>query len=163
MLFKLKKKNTEEKSDGFLISDEELILRTTKWVNRISEKSLKIEVERFPRIDGDSGKYQNYFDQVSDVLKKLNSFGMITSVEGLLPGVGNLVKAYLKLSGAQGLENLVNNQIRKIADNYLLILELRAKNNEIIANKYESLLEKKKKQVSLFEKNNKKGFKGLFS
>lgn len=156
-------KNTENKSDGFLISDEELILRTTKWVNRISEKSLKIEVERFPKIEGDSNKYQNYLDQGSDVLKKLNSSGMITSVAGLVPGVGSVVKAGLKLSGAQGPENLNNNQIREIADNYLLILELRAKNNETIANKYGSLLEKYKEQVSLFEKNNKKGFRGLFS
>lgn len=45
---------TSLESDGFLISNEELLLRTTKWVNRVSEKSIKIEIESFPRLKADT-------------------------------------------------------------------------------------------------------------
>ena len=51
---------TSLESDGFLISNEELLIRTTKWVNLISEKSIKVEIESFPRLKEDTKAYHKY-------------------------------------------------------------------------------------------------------
>jgi len=150
-----------EETDGFLISNEELLLRTTKWVNRISEKSLKVEIERFPRIREDARMYQKYLDEGADILKKIN-LGMVGKVAGMVPGVGNVIKSGLNLVGVNNLQKIDHKEIRDIADSYLLILELRSKNNELLKLKFVDLKDKYKEQLHLFENCNKKGLRGLF-
>jgi hypothetical protein len=152
---------TDEESDGFLISNEELILRTTKWVNRISEKSIKIEIESFPRLKEDTKVYHKYTDQAYDILNKINS-SKIVNIAGMMPGVGTLLKAGLTLGGVNKAQKIENKEIREIADKYLLILELRSLNNEFILKKFNDLKDNYKSQITIIQNKNKTGLRGLF-
>jgi hypothetical protein len=152
---------TDEECDGFLISNEELILRTTKWVNRISEKSIKVEIESFPRLKEDTKVYHKYTDQAYDILNKINS-SKIVNIAGMMPGVGTLLKAGLTLGGVNKIQKVENKEIREIANKYLLILELRALKSEFIRMKFKDLNDKYKSQLNLIESENKKGIRGLF-
>jgi hypothetical protein len=149
-------------SDGFLISNEELLLRTTKWVNRISEKSIKIEIESFPRLKQDTKAYHKYTDEASAILNKINS-SKIVNIVGMMPGVGNILKAGLTLGGVNKVQKIENKEIIEIADKYLLILELRSLNNEFILKKLNELKDNYKVQISLIQNKNKTGLRGLFS
>ena len=150
----------KETQDGFMISNEDLLLRTTKWVNRISEKKVKVEVERFPRIDKDTKDYHKYLDASSDVVGKLGD------VAGMIPGLGlvagGVVKGVINIAGVGGPQKLDNKQIREIADKYLMILELRSKMDEHLLSKYNSLQESYKQQFTIFNESNKKGFGKFF-
>lgn len=152
---------TDEESDGFLISNEELILRTTKWVNRISEKSIKVEIESFPRLKDDTKAYHKYTDKASAILNKINS-SKIVNIAGMMPGVGTLLKAGLTLGGVNKVQKIENKEIREIADKYLLILELRSLNNEFILKKFNDLKDNYKSQITSFQNKNKTGLRGLF-
>ncbi len=149
-------------SDGFLISNEELLLRTTKWVNRISEKSIKIEIEPFPRLKQDTKAYHKYTDEASAILNIINS-SKIVNIVGMMPGVGNILKAGLTLGGVNKVQKIENKEIIEIADKYLLILELRSLNNEFILKKLNELKDNYKVQISLIQSKNKTGLRGLFS
>lgn len=124
-LTKLKKYigETSLESDGFLISNEELLLRTTKWVNRISEKSIKVEIEPFPRLKEDTKAYHKYTDEATAILNKINST-KIVNIAGMMPGVGTILKAGLTLGGVNKVQKIENKEIIEIADKYLLILEI---------------------------------------
>jgi hypothetical protein len=150
-----------EDSDGFLISNEELILRTTKWVNRVAEKTLKVEVEPFPRLKENTKAYHKYTDEGKAILSKINS-STIGHVAGMIPGVGSIIKVGLTLGGGNNVQKLERKEIVEIADKYLLILELRALNNEFMQMKFKDLSDKYKSQLSLIESENKKGLRGLF-
>lgn len=152
---------TDEESDGFLISNEELILRTTKWVNRISEKSIKVEIESFPRLKEDTKAYHKYTDKASAILNKINS-SKIVNIAGMMPGVGTLLKAGLTLGGVNKVQKIENKEIREIADKYLLILELRSLNNEFIHKKFNDLKDNYKSQITSIQNKNKTGLRGLF-
>ena len=153
--------NTNEESDGFLISNEELILRTTKWVYRVVEKTMKVEVEPFPRLKENTKAYHKYTDEGKVILSKIN-LSTIGNVAGMIPGVGNIIKVGLTLSGGNNVQKLERKEIVEIADKYLLILELRAMNSEFMQMKFKDLNDKYKSQLSLIESENKKGFRGLF-
>lgn len=148
-----------EESDGFLISNEELIFRTAKWVNRIAEKSIKVEIEPFPRLKEHTKSYHKYTDEVTAILNKINS-SKIGSIAGMVPGVGSIIKSGLTFSGINNVQKLEHKEIVEIADKYLLILELRAINNEFMKVKFIELKETYK--TKLIENSNKKGFRSLF-
>jgi hypothetical protein len=150
-----------EESDGFLISNEELLLRTTKWVNRISEKTIKVEIEPFPRLKVDTKAYHKYTDEGTAILNKINST-TIGNVAGMIPGVGGIIKAGLTLGGVNKVQKIEQKEIVEIADKYLLILELRALNNEFMQMKFKDLSDKYKSQLNLIESENKKGLRGFF-
>lgn len=150
-----------EDSDGFLISNEELILRTTKWVNRLAEKTIKVEVEPFPRLKENTKAYHKYTDEGKAILSKINS-SSIGNVAGMIPGVGSIIKVGLTLGGGNNVQKLEHKEIVEIADKYLLILELRAMNSEFMQMKFKDLNDKYKSQLILIESENKKGFRGLF-
>lgn len=150
-----------EDSDGFLISNEELILRTTKWVNRVAEKAIKVEVEPFPRLKENTKAYHKYTDEGKAILSKINS-STIGNVAGMIPGVGGIIKAGLYLGGVNKVQKIEQKEIVEIADKYLLILELRAMNSEFMLMKFKDLNDKYKSQLSLIESENKKGLRGLF-
>lgn len=163
-LTKLKKSigETSLESDGFQISNEELLLRTTKWVNRISEKSIKVEIEPFPRLKEDTKAYHKYTDEATAILNKINST-KIVNIAGMMPGVGTILKAGLTLGGVNKVQKIENKEIIEIADKYLLILELRSLNNEFILKKLNDLKDIYKSQISLYKNKNKTGLRGLFS
>lgn len=163
-LSKLKKSidETSLESDGFLISNEELLLRTTKWVNRISEKSIKVEIEPFPRLKEDTKAYHKYTDEATAILNKINS-SKIVNIAGIMPGVGTILKVGLTLGGVNKVQKIENKEIIEIADKYLLILELRSLNNEFIRKKLNDLKDNYRSQISLFQNKNKSGLRGLFS
>jgi len=150
-----------QEPDGFLISNEELLLRTTKWVNRVSEKSIKVEIEPFPRLKADTKSYHKYTDEGTAILNKINST-TIGNVTGMIPGVGGIIKAGLSLGGVNKVQKIEQKEIVEIADKYLLILELRALNNEFMQMKFKDLTDKYKAQLNLFESENKKGLRGFF-
>ena len=151
--------DTSEESDGFLISNEELLLRVTKWVNRVSEKSIKVEIEPFPRLKEDTKSYHKYTDQGTAILNKINS-SKIVNITGMMPGVGSIIKVGLNLSGVNKVQKIENKDIIEITDKYLLILELRSLKNEVMLMKYNELNDLYKSK--LIENNTKKGFFNLF-
>jgi hypothetical protein len=157
----LNKSETEidEESDGFLISNEELLIRVTKWVNRVSEKSIKVEVEPFPRLKENTKAYHKYTDEASAILDKINS-SKIVNIAGMMPGVGSLIKVGLTLGGVNKVQKIENKDIIEITDKYLLILELRATKSELMLLKFKELNDIYKTKLS--ENNNKKGFLNLF-
>uniref|UniRef100_UPI0037C0709C hypothetical protein n=1 Tax=Flavobacterium sp. TaxID=239 RepID=UPI0037C0709C len=130
--------DTSEESDGFLISNEELLLRVTKWVNRVSEKSIKVEIEPFPRLKEDTKSYHKYTDEGTAILNKINS-SKIVNIAGMMPGVGSIIKVGLTLGGVNKVQKIENKDIIEITDKYLLILELRSLKNEIMLMKYNEL------------------------
>lgn len=148
-------------SDGFLISNEELLLRTTKWVNRISEKSIKVEIEPFPRLKEDNKSYHKYLDEGSAILNKINT-SKIVNIVGMIPGAGTILKVGLTLGGVKKVQKLEQKEIIEIVDKYLLILELRATKSEFMQIKFKDLNDKYKSQLNLIEIKSKKGIKGLF-
>jgi hypothetical protein len=152
---------TSEDLDGFLISNEELILRTTKWVYRVAEKTIKVKVEPFPRLKENTKAYHKYTDEGKAILSKIN-LSTIGNVAGIIPGVGSIIKVGLTLGGGNNVQKLERKEIVEIADKYLLILELRAMNSEFMQMKFKDLNDKYKSQLSLIESENKKGFRGLF-
>jgi len=158
---KAKLESAKETRDGFMISNEELLIRTTKWVNRISEKKIKVEVERFPRINEDTQGFQKYLDSGADIIGKLKG-NDVAKIAGMIPGFGMAIKGAINILGSGGIQKLENKEIREIADKYLMILELRSKTDENLSLKYNSLIDSYKHQTSLFEQNNKKGFGKFF-
>lgn len=162
-LSKLTKTTTEiiEESDGFLISNEELLLRTTKWVNSVSEKSIKVEIEPFPRLKADTKSYHKYTDEGAAILKKLNS-SKIVNIAGMVPGVGSIIKVGLTIGGANEVQKIEHKEIVELADKYLLILELRSFSSEFMQTKFKDLKDNYKAQLNLFENENKKGLRGFF-
>jgi len=162
-LSKLTKTETEviEESDGFLISNEELLLRTTKWVNRVSEKSIKVEIEPFPRLKVDTKAYHKYTDEGKAILNKINS-SKIGNIAGMVPGVGSIIKAGLSLGGVNNIQKIEHKEIVELADKYLLILELRSLTSEFMLMKFKDLKDTYNSQLNLIENENKKGLRGLF-
>jgi hypothetical protein len=162
-LSKLTKTVTEviEESDGFLISNEELLLRTTKWVNRVSEKSIKVEIEPFPRLKVDTKAYHKYTDEGKAILNKINS-SKIGNIAGMVPGVGSIIKAGLSLGGVNNIQKIEHKEIVELADKYLLILELRSLTSEFMLMKFKDLKDTYNSQLNLIENENKKGLRGLF-
>jgi hypothetical protein len=150
---------TYEESDGFLISNEELLLRVTKWVNRVSEKSIKVEIEPFPRLKEETKSYHKYTDEGTAILNKINS-NKIVNIAGMMPGVGSIIKVGLTLGGVNKVQKIENKDIIEITDKYLLILELRSLKNEIMLMKYNELNDLYKSKI--IENNNKKGLFNLF-
>lgn len=148
-----------EDSDGFVISNEELLLRTIKWINRVSEKSIKVEIEPFPRLKEDTKSYHKYTDEGRAILNKINS-SKIGNITGLVPGFGSIIKVGLNLSGVNTIQKLEHKEIVEIVDKYLLIIELRAVNNEFMLNKFIELKDIYKSK--LIENRNKKGLRNLF-
>ena len=151
--------DTYEESDGFLISNEELLLRVTKWVNRVSEKSIKVEIEPFPRLKEETKSYHKYTDEGTAILNKINS-SKIVNIAGMMPGVGSIIKVGLTLGGVNKVQKIENKDIIEITDKYLLILELRSLKNEVMLMKYNELNDLYKSK--LIENNTKKGFFNLF-
>ncbi|WP_396167039.1 hypothetical protein [Flavobacterium sp.] len=151
--------DTSEESDGFLISNEELLLRVTKWVNRVSEKSIKVEIEPFPRLKEETKSYHKYTDEGTAILNKINS-SKIVNIAGMMPGVGSIIKVGLTLGGVNKVQKIENKDIIEITDKYLLILELRSLKNEIMLMKYNELNDLYKSKI--IENNNKKGLFNLF-
>lgn len=152
---------TIEGSDGFQISNEELLLRVTKWVNRISEKTIKVEIESFPRLKVDEKSYHKYTDEYTVIINKINS-SKIINIVGMVPGIGSLIKTGLTLGGVNRVQKLDQNEIIEIADKYLLILELRSLKDEFMLMKFQDLKVKYNSQLILIENENKKGIRSLF-
>jgi hypothetical protein len=152
---------TIEGSDGFQISNEELLLRVTKWVNRISEKTIKVEIESFPRLKVVEKSYHKYTDEYTVIINKINS-SKIINIAGMVPGIGSLIKTGLTLGGVNRVQKLDQNEIIEIADKYLLILELRSLKDEFMLMKFQDLKVKYNSQLILIENENKKGIRSLF-
>lgn len=149
-----------EETDGFLISNEELLLRTIKWINLIAQKNVKEEIETFPRLKSQTKNYHKYTDEAVSVLKKINS-GIVGNVAGKVPVVGGLIKVGLSLGGTNTIQKIDHDAIVKLAEQYLMILELRTQNNEFIEKKYQELKNHYQAQLDLWNQN-QKGFRSLF-
>jgi len=155
--------DTDEDSDSFLISNDELILRTTKWLNRVAEKTIKVEVEPFPRLKENTKAYHKYTDEGKAILSKINS-SSIGNVAGMIPGgVSSIIKVGLTLGGGNKVQKLEQKEIIEIVDKYLLILELRATKSEFMKMKFKDLNDKYKSQLNLIETESKKGIKDFLN
>lgn len=53
--------------DGYFIEDGELILRTSKWVDRCSEKKIKITVLPFPKQIVNVSKFDNAMEMTGKI------------------------------------------------------------------------------------------------
>ena len=153
-------KSEEINPDGYAIEDAELIMRTTKWVDRCSENNIRTNVLEFPKLIADESNFMKKLDGVLDVTGNIASKIAKTGIGGalkFLPGLGGVIS---NISDSTSLVDLDNKGIRELAKHYLMILELRGSKNTILANKYTELNAKYEEQIKTY--NNKGFFKKLF-
>lgn len=157
-------KSEEINPDGYSIEDAELIMRTTKWVNRCSENNIETKVLEFPKLIADESKFMKKLDGALDVTGNIVSKIAKTGIGGALkfvPGVGGVIGDVIdNISDSGELKQLDNKEIRELAKQYLMILELRCSKNTILTNKYTDLNAKYEEQIEKY--NNKGFFKKLF-
>lgn len=157
-------KSVEINPDGYSIEDAELIIRTTKWVDRCSENNIETKVLEFPKLIADESNFMKKLDGALDVTGNIASKIAKTGIGGALkfvPGVGSVIGGVIEnISDRRELEDLDNKGIRELAKQYLMILELRSSKNTILANKYTELNAKYEEQIKTY--NNKGFFKKLF-
>ena len=157
-------KSLEINPDGYAIEDAELIMRTTKWVNRCSENNIETKVLEFPKLIADESKFMKKLDGALDVTGNIVSKIAKTGIGGALkfvPGVGGVIGDVIdNISDSGELKQLDNKEIRELAKQYLMILELRCSKNTILTNKYTDLNAKYEEQIEKY--NNKGFFKKLF-
>ena len=158
------KKPVEINPDGYSIEDAELIMRTTKWVDRCSENNIRTNVLEFPKLIADESNFMKKLDGVLDVTRNIASKIAKTGIGGalkFLPGLGGVIGGVISnISDSTSLVDLDNKGIRELAKHYLMILELRSSKNTILANKYTELNAKYEEQIKTY--NNKGFFKKLF-
>ena len=153
-------KSVEINPDGYSIEDAELIIRTTKWVDRCSENNIETKVLEFPKLIADESNFMKKLDGALDVTGNIASKIAKTGIGGalkFLPGLGGVIS---NISDSTSLVDLDNKGIRELAKHYLMILELRGSKNTILANKYTELNAKYEEQIKTY--NNKGFFKKLF-
>ena len=157
-------KSEEINPDGYAIEDAELIMRTTKWVNRCSENNIETKVLEFPKLIADESKFMKKLDGALDVTGNIVSKIAKTGIGGALkffPVVGGVINDVIdNMSDSGELKQLDNKEIRELAKQYLMILELRCSKNTILTNKYTDLKAKYEEQIEKY--NNKGFFKKLF-
>jgi len=157
-------KSVEINPDGYAIEDAELIMRTTIWVNRCSENNIEIRVLEFPKLIADESKFMKKLDGALDVTGNIVSKIAKTGIGGALkfvPVVGGVIDDVIdNMSDSGELKQLDNKEIRELAKQYLMILELRCSKNTILTNKYTDLNAKYEEQIEKY--NNKGFFKKLF-
>lgn len=157
-------KSEEINPDGYAIEDAELIMRTTKWVNRCSENNIETKVLEFPKLIADESKFMKKLDGALDVTGNIVSKIAKTGIGGALkfvPGVGGVIGDVIdNIFDSGELKQLDNKEIRELAKQYLMILELRCSKNTILTNKYTDLNAKYEEQIEKY--NNKGFFKKLF-
>ena len=157
-------KSVEINPDGYSIEDAELIMRTTKWVNRCSDNKIETKVLEFPKLIADESNFMKKLDGALDVTGDIASKIVKTGIWGALkfvPGVGGVIGGVIdNISDSRELVDLDNKEIRELAKQYLMILELRSSKNTILANKYTELNAKYEEQIKTY--NNKGFFKKLF-
>ena len=157
-------KSVEINPDGYAIEDAELIMRTTIWVNRCSENNIEIRVLEFPKLIADESKFMKKLDGALDVTGNIVSKIAKTGIGGALkffPVVGGVINDVIdNMSDSGELKQLDNKEIRELAKQYLMILELRCSKNTILTNKYTDLKAKYEEQIEKY--NNKGFFKKLF-
>ena len=157
-------KSVEINPDGYAIEDAELIMRTTIWVNRCSENNIEIRVLEFPKLIADESKFMKKLDRALDVTGNIVSKIAKTGIGGALkfvPVVGGVIDDVIdNMSDSGELKQLDNKEIRELAKQYLMILELRCSKNTILTNKYTDLNAKYEEQIEKY--NNKGFFKKLF-
>jgi len=142
--------------DGFLISNEELLLRVGQWVSRCSENKIKMEVETFPRNAKDTGALDKYLDMASKVGSAINLKGVASALP--IPGASLLVGGALSILGMNKTRQVEHNEIVGITEKYLLILELRAPAEPVLNAKFVEF--KDKLAEKLKTKSEKKGLFG---
>lgn len=157
-------KSVEINPDGYAIEDAELIMRTTKWVNRCSENNIETKVLEFPKLIADESKFMKKLDGAIEITGNIVSKIAKTGIGGALkfvPGVGGVIGDVIdNISDSGELKQLDNKEIRELAKQYLMILELRCSKNTILTNKYTDLNAKYEEQIEKY--NNKGFFKKLF-
>ncbi|WOC40719.1 hypothetical protein [Polaribacter sp. HL-MS24] len=157
-------KPVEMNPDGYSIEDAELIMRTTKWVDRCSENNIKTKVLEFPKLIADESNFMKKLDGALDVTGNIASKIAKTGIGGALkfvPYLGGVIGGVISnISDSKSLVDLDNKEIRELAKQYLMILELRSSKNTILANKYTELNAKYEEQIKTY--NNKGFFKKLF-
>lgn len=161
-------KPVEINPDGYSIEDAELIMRTTKWVDLCSENNIKTKVLEFPKLIADESNFMKKLDGALDVTGNIASKIAKTGIGGALkfvPGLGGKIGGAIgdvisNISDSSSLVDLDNKEIRELAKQYLMILELRSSKNTILANKFTELNAKYEEQIKTY--NNKGFFKKLF-
>ena len=141
---------SQAKTDAYDITDDELIIRSNKWVNLCSEKIYKGEFEKFPKIRQNESGSEKYLKMGSNLLNSVLQFSPEVQAASLLINERFKKKTELK-----------NDQIKELAEAYLLILEKRGLNDEYLSIKHFELKEKfEQKLEEYMTKQQKKGFWG---
>lgn len=125
--------------DGFDISDEELLLRTKKWVSLTKQSNYKGIVKPFPRQTGNLNRLSKSLNVGKKVLGSVaNNFTNKLS----LANPFNYIKAVNQIANGGDIEKrLEHNEIEHLAKSYLIILELRGENNDFLKQKFLELLQ----------------------
>ena len=137
-------------TDGYDISDAELLKRIQKWVDLSLKDKEKVMVEAFPTLLSDSTKLSGTLSKGQKAIDQIKDSGIIdaaANVAGIIPGGGFLAKKIggAAVNGVLGALSstkemkLTNEEIVGIAKQYLLILDQRKQDNQWLVEKYTEL------------------------
>jgi len=105
-------------------------------------------------------KLDGALDVTGNIASKIAKTGIGGALK-FVPGLGGVIGGVISnISDSTSLVDLDNKEIRELAKQYLMILELRSSKNTILANKFTELNAKYEEQIKTY--NNKGFFKKLF-
>ena len=159
--------NSKTPSDGYDISDSELLKRIQKWVDLSLKAKEKVMVEPFPTLVSEATKLSTTLSQGQKAIGQIKDSGIIdaaANVAGVIPGAGFLTK---KIGGAvvNGIlgslsstkeMKLTNEEIVGTAKQYLLILDQRKQDNSWLSDKYTELKKELENNINTYNESTKK-------
>lgn len=154
-------------SDGYDISDAELLKRIQKWVGLSLKDNEKIMVEAFPLLISEATKLSGTLSKGQKAIDQIKDAGIVdvaANVAGIIPGGGYLTKKIggAALNGVLGALSstkemkLTNEEIVGIAKQYLLILDQRKQDNQWLTEKYSELKQELQTNITIYNESKKK-------
>jgi hypothetical protein len=142
LIIQIKKEIDENKAesdiapnDGFLISNEELLIRVKRWTNYCTESMINVEIEPFPKIKSETNQVELAVFKIANMVKSANLSQNASKIP--IPGASLLTKVGLSVLGLETKGKLTHEEIVNIAEKYLLILEMRSSKDPFLKTKYD--------------------------
>jgi hypothetical protein len=160
-------KTNKSSNDGYGITDVELVRRTQKWVQLASEDKVLVVVESFPKHESSITKLGKVIQKGQKAIGDIQESRVIDAVANtakVIPGVGSvggrivsgLAKGITNSLGDKKEMKVSNQEIVNMANQYLLIFELRKTNDPWLNEKYQELRNELERRMKVFQEAKKK-------
>lgn len=135
--------------DGYDISDDELILRLTRYTGSLGSLKASIQLDPFPVVLTDQGKVGSVINEGRKALSKITKADVLLDAAGVIGKISPMPGGKLvgKIAG-KGLSSIANKvagtetkelkhlEIIELCERYLVILEKRRKVSEYLEEKF---------------------------